>query len=1245
MIRLSKDQRDTLISALASGYSYEALLQTVSVQLGMSSQMASAARSHQVRVEELVDWVEREDKLADLLTIALQVNSRNTQLRMLSEALGLVPATTHVVSALQGLVDPATWLDQLGEVQAQVCCVVEGEPGRGARSTGVLIGPDQILTMNPTAHVPSRRGSVSFDANGSQQGSYALAPEPLIFAASPFRILRLERAAGREIAIGGGAQRGRGWATLSHDIDLPAGGALTIVQYLPDGTRTVAVSRDGSLGAKAADQVEYLVSTHLGSGGAPVFDLQWNLAAMHLGHRNEPGGPNFGVPIKHIWKELHQAGFSWSPSNGVERAAATTYSTPSLDGVLGGVETATDQADADADAWEPELLAGATLEDCWAWAEAAAVFTTYAPQPLKPSKSAADAGRTALLLDSHQQPQADGTTRWRIGDRVRRRALERLAARGELSKVRRQNEPPPNDALDAMLGRALEGGATASPTTRDVDELRNLRQVVVWLHGLVKPLPSLDDVQAALERAAALEPFRHLAKGIFAGRDNELARLRDYVESSDPAPPLFVHGPGGSGKSALLAHFVLAHSERDPLANAAWRPFIYLDFDRADLDATDPLTILRAIARQVTPQAAHLKGAADAYAETFRPQRSTIRRQLRTSKAGNATLRTVSPEAIAGLAKLLSELQSGPGGLPLILDTLEEVQYTNPDAIAPLLTLLSSLCQKASGVRAILAGRIELDLPPKQVESLGLGPLPPAAAETLAENALGPELCRAQPTLVADLVRRVGGNPLSLKLSAEVLRREYTDDPAKPLQLDEGLWQKVNSTVLQGRLYKRILGHIHDERVKALAYPGLLLRRISADVIRAVLAGPCGVTFESPDDAEKVFAELAREVALVKQSGDAGALSVRPELRRAVLEDLKNDVKTADTQRAIHQAAIDYYFTGKVAGLDELGARAEELYHRLMLGEDVSSVDRRWLAGVEVSLRNALPELEGAARTYVANRTGVVDDAAIADGASAEEFEAWAERRATAQLRLGFPDKALEVLRTRAARLPSSGLHLLESVALRSLEPPRLGDAEAAAERAVEAARHSTDGRNLHEALDELLRVRRLNNDDAGVLRALAELGKLGEQLGDDLILLDAQVQNLESAGAATSSKELSTTAIRVFGRLPDELVARAPELARRVAAQVGGHDPATLQRVIRLVGVGELASEAADNLNRALQAWQSEDPGIATFLPKPGAVAQEIASAAEYLINSRSLGTSTATALAESLQSFVTPVFGRGAK
>jgi hypothetical protein len=158
------------------------------------------------------------------------------------------------------------------------------------------------------------------------------------------------------------------------------------------------------------------------------------------------------------------------------------------------------------------------------------------------------------------------------------------------------------------------------------------------------------------------------------------------------------------------------------------------------------------------------------------------------------------------------------------------------------------------------------------------------------------------------------------------------------------------------------------------------------------------------------------------------------------------------------------------------------------------------------------------------------------------------------------------------------------------------------------------------------------------VLRSLAELANLGDALGDDLVLLEANVQGLESIPGPGDREQFTQSAVRVFSRLPDELVAKAPELSRRVAAQVGGLEPATLQRVLRVVGTGSLDRAAASGLQEVLEGWQNVDPGVTAFVPDASKSPREIASAARYLATTREMDSHTAGRFANWLGSVVSP-------
>ena len=255
-----------------------------------------------------------------------------------------------------------------------------------------------------------------------------------------------------------------------------------------------------------------------------------------------------------------------------------------------------------------------------------------------------------------------------------------------------------------------------------------------------------------------------------------------------------------------------------------------------------------------------------------------------------------------------------------------------------------------------------------------------------------------------------------------------------------------------------------------------------------------------------------------------------------------------------------------------------------------------------------------------------------------EEWEHWVEGRAANLFTLGYPEKVLELLVLRTERLPDSRLHRLESVAQRSLPTPDLDSAGTAATRAVQAARVARDPAQLRDALEERITVCRLREDTPGLMRALAELGNLGDLLGDDLVVLTAAVEGLESLepGEQEPAGELSHTAVRVFSRLPDELVARAPELARRVAAQVGDQDVELLRRVVRLVGLGATDEGSQLALRDILQAWTARDPDVANVLRATSD--QDLPSAAQYLLTSRAVAPATLEAFTSWLREYASP-------
>jgi hypothetical protein len=196
-------------------------------------------------------------------------------------------------------------------------------------------------------------------------------------------------------------------------------------------------------------------------------------------------------------------------------------------------------------------------------------------------------------------------------------------------------------------------------------------------------------------------------------------------------------------------------------------------------------------------------------------------------------------------------------------------------------------------------------------------------------------------------------------------------------------------------LYERVLRHIPDPEVRWLVRYACVVRRVTAEVIRYVLAGLLGMASRgdtrpeelskeelpacSPevwlvpansggtdvhDDthAQELFDAFSQEVWLVSRDTD-GSLTFRPDIRRVLLPIFRDQPAV----KVIHSAAVAYYQTRT-----DITSRAEELYHRLYLRDSPESLDQRWQPGVEPYLATALDEeLPVESQVYLASRLNI----------------------------------------------------------------------------------------------------------------------------------------------------------------------------------------------------------------------------------------------------------------------------------
>jgi len=686
----------------------------------------------------------------------------------------------------------------------------------------------------------------------------------------------------------------------------------------------------------------------------------------------------------------------------------------------------------------------------WSYRKAAAVLSFFDMENIHPTDGLTPDRTQALeslysdsllIYDENRRPH------WMLRGDTRKDALKRLGNVQNIKVALDANPQRPDDPLQQAL-EAYVFQRAKPLESQDHQGLLNTLQVAEWLNGLVAGVPEPQTVVQKIEIQNFLASFRFLVGDHFRGREDELSQLSEYVgvmsasglsalisrgfryvTNQTTRPPLVIHGPGGVGKSTLLAKFILDHlllrnpdspdsAPRDSLDTDPNRfPFAYLDFDRASLIAEEPVTLLIEAVRQLEIQfpesAVSLKKVRDEWNRRIgsrsvrkREPQGTVPKPIRVD---NRDL------FLQEFAEEIKPLTIGEKPLLLVLDTFEEVQYRSKAFVEELFVFLHELQQLVPTLRTVLSGRapVESSFP---TEALPMSIFDPKIAEgfLLSHGVTDPELAK----LVA---AQVGGSPLTLKLAVQLLRGRPEEAGAKgikDLRVRDSLLRRLEDGAIQVQLFTRILEHIHDPEVRKLAHPGLVLRRITPELILRVLAKPCGVEVKDMDQAKSLFEELSKEVALVSQAGD-NSLEHRSDLRKVMLEPLRKDKR--EKVEEIHRAAVEYYSV-----FDDGISRAEEIYHRLSLGIEREILEERWQDGVQHFLNSAIEELPVKAKAFLAARLGIDIDETVWPEAELEDWEIHTEQRVRDLMDLRQPLPALAALRQRSQRSAKSHLPALE---------------------------------------------------------------------------------------------------------------------------------------------------------------------------------------------------------------------------
>jgi len=680
----------------------------------------------------------------------------------------------------------------------------------------------------------------------------------------------------------------------------------------------------------------------------------------------------------------------------------------------------------------------ANAETRWSYQESAAVLSSFEMDHIVPFKGDTANKEEALenlAGDSWFLPGDHQRMRWTLKPGPRRAALARLGTEENIKAALECNPHRVKDSVQRTFEDYLFHRATPMQE-QDVQQLLVTLQVSEWLNGLVPEVPDPNLVRGLIETENLLAPFRFLVGDTFRGRQAELKRLSEYVGVIETGTVvkrsldyffgrsvklLVINGPGGIGKSTLLSKFILDHVEfiggstpKASVINGDVQdirfPFVYLDFDRPSLTAEEPITLLIEATRQLEVQFPEARISLQKVRESWL-RRIASRSPRKRSGTGPREVARVDNrdlffDQFAEEIRFLT-LQNKP--LLLVLDTFEEVQYRSRAFVEEIFSFLRELRARIPNLRAVISGRA-------QVESSDL-----IETENLPLSKFDSEIAQgflmshgiSEPELAKQVAEQVGGTPLTLKLAVELLRRESAGTSGiKDLKVRDSFLRRLGDEAIQAQLFTRILSHIHEPEIVKLAHPGLVLRRVTPDLILQVLAEPCGIKVETPQRAKELFDLLAKEISLVTRTG-AEVIVHRPDLRSVMLEPLKKNKPEA--VKAIHRRAIAYYME-----FDDDVSRAEEIYHRLSLDLDRKMLNERWRDGVRQYLGSAIEELPVRAKAFLAARLSLEFDESIWQDADLEDWEIHAERRAHDLLELKQPIPAVLYLRQRSERSSSN---------------------------------------------------------------------------------------------------------------------------------------------------------------------------------------------------------------------------------
>ncbi|MGE0451625.1 MAG: effector-associated domain EAD1-containing protein [Vicinamibacterales bacterium] len=350
-LNLSGDKLQRLSEALRVAYPMRRFAEMLQFRLSKRLEEISLGADYREIVFDTMMAAEAEGWTAELVLAARQSNPANAALLAFAQEVALAagaPQLERTVKAKNPFLDVELFRTRLGELEAQVCRIEIDTPRGTVYGTGFLLGPDLVLTnhhvMDQVVAGTVQPSSVVFrfdykklaSAVISQGSTFALAADWLVDCSPPsaidlqpepkqgvpsadeldYALVRLDGSPGTA-AAGAKADPNappRGWIKIGTPAAPTAESPLFILQHPDSAPLKLALDMSGVIGPNGnGTRLKYGVNTEGGSSGAPCFNVDWELVALH-----HSGDPNFdpdhkpqyneGIPIDAILALLTQRG-------------------------------------------------------------------------------------------------------------------------------------------------------------------------------------------------------------------------------------------------------------------------------------------------------------------------------------------------------------------------------------------------------------------------------------------------------------------------------------------------------------------------------------------------------------------------------------------------------------------------------------------------------------------------------------------------------------------------------------------------------------------------------------------------------------------------------------------------------------------------------------------------------------------------------------------------------------------------